>query len=39
MSSELYTSEHLAKSTTSPFTGIVVSVAMMLTSILALSAF
>jgi hypothetical protein len=39
MTSELYTSEHLTRTTTSPFMGLMVSVTMVMTSILALSAF
>jgi hypothetical protein len=39
MTSELYTSEHLHQTTTSPFAGTIVSIAMILASVLALAAF
>lgn len=39
MTSELYTSEHLTQTTTSPYAGTIVSIAMILASVLALAAF
>ncbi len=39
MTSELYTSEHLTQTSTSPYAGAIVSIAMIFASVLALAAF